>query len=224
MPKGDTMESFKQTLKRFTTQNDLEIFGWLTVFLQNAYVPEVRRAKESKLYHCVYLLTHAIMQMVSESMFGLRGRDGTRFYLENFVDGNTQETRFSLVADEIHDARNVMAHEGYSSLQHKIEYLDDEIREGWKKEAGSIHINPAVYAEHFEKAFLRGAIVEKYKEQTEKTRTVRKYHYIGQWLRLGKRNPIAQETAKLRACTSVEDVRAEEAVIQKMIFAAYDLA
>lgn len=40
-----------------------------------------------------------------------------------------------------------MAHQGYSSLQHQVEYFADEIAEGWKKEGDSILINPKVYAE-----------------------------------------------------------------------------
>ncbi len=217
------MESFKERLKRYTNENDLEIFGWLTVFLRNAYLPEIRSAKENRRYHCVYLLIHAIMQMVSENMFGLRGKDGTKFYLENFVDGNTRDTKFSLVADEIHDARNVMAHQGYSSLQHRVEYLDDEMTAGWKKEADTLHFNPAIYAAHFERAFSEIAIVQKYRQLTDVVRTVRKYQYIQRWLRLDRANPIAQGISKLEACTSMQDVRAQEAIIQKMIFTAYDL-
>lgn len=102
------METFKQRLKRFTDENDLEIFGWLTIFLQNAYLHEIRLAQEARVYHCVYLITHAVIQMVTENMFGFKGKDGTRFYLESFIDGNTQDTTFSLITDDLHDARNVM--------------------------------------------------------------------------------------------------------------------
>ena len=66
----NAMESFNQRLKRYTSRDDLEIFGWLTIWLQNAYLREVRLAKVNKLYHCVYLITHAIMQTVVENMFG----------------------------------------------------------------------------------------------------------------------------------------------------------
>jgi hypothetical protein len=136
---GKGMETFQQRLKRYTDQNDLEIFGWLTMFLQNAYLRELRLAKENKLYHCVYLIAHALMQMVSENMFGFNGKDGTKFYLESFIDGDTQDKKFSLITDELHDARNVIAHQGYSSLQHGVEYFNDEITEGWNKEGDTVN-------------------------------------------------------------------------------------
>jgi hypothetical protein len=217
------MESFDQRLKRYTSQNDLEIFGWLTIWLQNAYLSELRLAKENRLYHSVYLITHAIIQIVAEKMFGLRGRNGTEFYLQNFVDGDTRDRRFSLVADDIHGARNVMAHEGYSSLQHRVNYFSDEMAEGWKREANTVFLNPAIYAEQFQNAFVQGAHVLKYRQLTDRVRTLRKYQYIRQWLRLEKSNPIAQEIKKLEACTTLPDVRTREANIQKMIYQAYNL-
>src|SRR5258708_21578751 len=141
------MEYFEERLKRYTDNGDLEIFGWLTLHLHNSYWGEIHNAKENRLYLCVYLLTHALIQMISENMFGLTGKNGTKFYLENFVEGEIQDTKFSLIADDIHDARNVMAHQGYSSLQHRVEYLADEIPEGWRKDANTILINPKLYAE-----------------------------------------------------------------------------
>lgn len=217
------METFKQRLKRYTDENDLEIFGWLTIFLQNAYLREIQVAKEARLYHCMYLITHAVIQMVSENMFGFKGKDGTRFYLESFIDGNTQDRQFSLVTDEIHDARNVMVHQGYSSLQHRVEYFNDEMPEGWKKEADATHINPAIYADQFENAFSSGALIQKYQQLTDKVRVIRKYQYIRQWLRLDKTNPIFPEIKKLEACTSMQGIRTQEVVIQRIIYAAYNL-
>jgi hypothetical protein len=61
------------------------------------------------------------MQMVSENMFDLTGLDGTKSFLSHYVDGADNDRKFSLVADEIHSLRNVLAHQGYSSLQHRVE-------------------------------------------------------------------------------------------------------
>lgn len=218
------MESFKKRLKRYTDNEDLEIFGWLTVYLHNVYWSEIQTAKENRLYHCVYLLTHALMQMISENLFGLTGKDGTKFYLENFVDGDTPDTRFSLITDEIHDARNVMAHQGYSSLQHRVEYFANEIDEGWKNDGDSVLINPRLYADRFEAAFRQGSLTAEYEKQTDEVRTVRKYQYIRQWLRLDSKNPITIEIKKLEGCATLKDIRIQETVIQKMIYASYDLA
>ena len=80
------METFKQRLKRYVDNEDLEIFGWLTINLHNSYWPETHIAKENRLYVGLYLLAHALIQMISENMFGFRAKQGTQFYLENFVD------------------------------------------------------------------------------------------------------------------------------------------
>jgi hypothetical protein len=150
-------------------------------------------------------------------MFGLTGKEGTKFYLENFVDGNTTDKKFSLITDEIHDARNVMAHQGYSSLQQRVEYFNSDMTEGWKQEAGTIYINPSIYAGQFEYAFTRGTHVQKYR------RTIRKYKYIKQWLRLDKSDSIAKEIRKLEACTNIQDIRPQETVVQQMIYSAYGI-
>ena len=116
-----------------------------------------------------------------------------------------------------------MAHQGYSSLQHKVEYFNDEMAEGWKKEADTVYLNPAIYAEQFENAFTQGAHISKYRLLPGEIRTIRKYQYIRQWLRLDKKNPIAQEIKKLDACTTAPDIRAQVANIQKMICRVYHL-
>lgn len=217
------MNKFQRWLKRWTDENDLEIFGWMTIMMQNPYLRELRVAKENGLYHCVYLFTHAIMQTVSEQMFGLKGIDGTRFYLENFVDGDTPDRQFSQIAEVLHHVRNVIAHQGYSSSQHMVEYFCEEIPEGWKQDSDTVYINPRIYAEHFERAFAEGAHIQKYRQLSDEERAKRKYQYIRQWLRLDKSNPLAQEMKKLEACTNMSDIQLHEAAIKKMIYKDYGL-
>src|SRR5438128_6298272 len=96
------MESFKQRLKRFVDQDELEIPGWLTVSMQNYILPEIHVAKNNGLFQLVFLGTHSIIQTVSEKLFDVRGPAGTKFYLENFVDGDTRDRKFSLISDDIH--------------------------------------------------------------------------------------------------------------------------
>lgn len=217
------MESFKVRLKRYTDNNELEIFGWLTVYLHNSYWGEIHTAKENRLYHCVYLLTHALIQMISENMFGFRGKDGTKFYLESFIDGDTPDIKFSSITDEIHDARNVMAPQGYSSLQHRVEYFADDIAEGWRKDADTVLINPKLYAARFELAFRQGSHIEKYRQLTDDVRIIRKYQYIRQWLRLDRTHPISKEVKKLEGCATLQDIHTQETVIRQMIYDSYNL-
>jgi hypothetical protein len=115
------METFEQRLKRCVTQLDLEIVGWLAVSFQNSYASEIEGARTEKLYLSVYLLTHAVMQIISENMFDLTGVDGTKSFLSHYIDGADNDKKFSPVADEIHSLRNVLAHQAYSSLQHRVE-------------------------------------------------------------------------------------------------------
>ena len=69
------MESIQKRLKRFIA-DDLEIFGWMTIMMQNG---EVNKAFQSGLYQCVVLSTHSIIQTIAQNLFGLSGLDGTRF-------------------------------------------------------------------------------------------------------------------------------------------------
>jgi hypothetical protein len=162
--------------------------------------------------------------MISENLFGLTGKEGTAFFLEHFVDGDTEELRFSLIADEIHDARNVMAHQGYSSLQHRVEYLDDTISSGWTRQGATVHINPAIYAQRFEAAIIGHAWVREYRRKSTEARLIQKYRYIRQWLRLDKSNPIAREIKALEGLTDLAAMRVQEARIQDMIYQGYGIA
>jgi hypothetical protein len=193
------------------------------VYLQNAYLRELRFAKENRLYHCVYLITHAIVQIITENMFDLRGRDGTEFYLKNFVDGQPADRQFSLITDEIHEARNVMAHRVYSSLQQQVEYPQDDMAEGWRREAGVVYINPRTYAEAFQEALTRHAHIRAYRQQSDEIRLIRKYTFIKKWLRLDKRELIAQEIQKLNDCSNRQDMREQEGVVRQLIYEKYNL-
>jgi hypothetical protein len=217
------METFEKRLRRYTVEDDLGIFGWLTVYLHNSYMSELWKASDHRLYHCVYLISHAVMQTIAEKMFGKSGRDATMFYLENFVDGADADKKFSLISDDIHDLRNILAHQGYSGLQHRVEYFADDIPEGWKRDAGVVLINPRVYAGQFEEAFAQGAHVRMYRQLPYEERALRKYQYIKQWLGLDRAHPIAQAIRGLERCANIQDVRAQEAVIQRLIFGEYGL-
>jgi hypothetical protein len=109
--KGETMS---QRLKRYVDNPVIDTLGWMTMYLQNQPAVELRRAREAKLYLCVYLLAHSIIQTVSELMFGMTGLEGTHYFLEQFADGNSSDKRFSLISEDIHEIRNLIAHRAYS--------------------------------------------------------------------------------------------------------------
>jgi hypothetical protein len=217
------MEAYKKRLKGFVDQSELEIPGWMTISMQNYILPELYVAKEKKLDRLIFLGTHSIIQTIAEKLFDTKGPAGTQFYLENFVDGNTQDKRFSLISDDIHEMRNVMAHQWWAVSTHEIA-LNHEMSEGWKREPGLLHINPEVYVEQFARAFERGELIEKYCQLlTEEQRAVRKYYFIRDWLRLSTSDPIAQEIKKLDKCASMQDIRNQERLIKQMIYSVYSL-
>jgi hypothetical protein len=161
------------------------------------------------------------MQTVSEAMFDLKGLDSTRFFLSHYVDGADADKKFSAIADEIHVARNVLAHQGYSSLQHQVEYFSFEIKEGWKKDnTGTVHINPSVYAQLFLEAITNHKYVSEYEKESTEVRAVRKYRFIRKWLSVDKNNPISQEILKLDGLTG-QDFQKQEAVVQRTILNSY---
>jgi hypothetical protein len=140
------METFEQRLKRYVDQDDLEIFGWMTIMMQNVSLGELAKAVENNMYQCVFLGTQAIVQTITVNMFRMKGVEGTKFYLENFVDGRATDRQFSRIASEIHEMRNVIAHQGYSSLQHNVDF-NNEMAEGWRSETGVVFINMRIYFE-----------------------------------------------------------------------------
>ncbi|HKB68726.1 MAG TPA: hypothetical protein VKC61_22885 [Pyrinomonadaceae bacterium] len=218
------METFEQRLKRYVDQDDLEIFGWMTVMMQNVSLAELTKAVENNMYQCVFLCTQAIVQTIAVNMFRMKGVEGTKFYLENFVDGRATDRQFSRIANEIHEMRNVIAHQGYSSLQHNVDF-NNEMAEGWRSETGVVFINMRIYFEQFAEAFRQGRHTDTYRKTvSDAERIKRKYFFIRKWLRLDGKHAITREINKLQSMTSEQDIRQQESVIQKMVYHEYRLA
>jgi hypothetical protein len=212
------VEAFEKRLKRFIS-DDLEIFGWMTIMMQNG---EVNKALQSGLYQCVILSTHSIIQTIAQNLFGLSGLDGTRFYLENFVDEGSGDRKFSTIAEEIHEMRNAIAHLGYSSLLHEIG-IDNEIAEGWRRDEDVIKINLAIYCQLFDEAFRQGRHIKTYKKLPKIERTKRQYAFIRKWLRLDKGSHLVREINELDAMNDEVEFEAQESSIKKMLYKEYGL-
>lgn len=212
------MEAFEKRLKRFIS-DDLEIFGWMTIMMQNG---EVNKALQSGLYQCVILSTHSIIQTIGQNLFGLSGLDGTRFYLENFVDEGSGDRKFSTIAEEIHEMRNAIAHLGYSSLLHEIE-LDNESAEGWRRDGDVTKINLRIYCELFDEAFRQGRHIKTYKTLSRVERTKRQYSFIRKWLGLDKGSHLVREINRLEEMNNEADVGAQASSIKKMLYEKYGL-
>lgn len=217
------METFKERLKRYTDRDALDTFGWLRMLIQNHHVPELRSAAEQKLYQCVYLMAHAIMQTVSETMFDKSGFDGTDFFLRTFVDPTGQGPQFALIASEIHEVRNLIAHRAYSGLQHTVEYFADDITEAWKKDGGVLLINPAIYSSRIEQVFWSSIVYKTFEALPEKDRLQRKYGFIAKWLQLGPKDPLTLSIKKLNSLNTPASLGTQELAIQDAIYLRYQL-
>lgn len=221
---GSMAETFEQRLKRYADQPATDTLGWMIMMLQNYHVVELRRAREQKLYHCVYLLAHSIMQTVSETMFGLDGINGIRFFLERFADGATEDRKFSTIASEIHDVRNIIAHRGYSKAQHEVQYFIDDICEGWRREVdGSLTINPALYSIQVEDAFRTPNLYLTFCHQPAVDLLLRKYRFVRQWLDLDKNDGITKAIKALDRLDPAADLDVADAIIRKQIYERYGL-
>jgi hypothetical protein len=217
-------ETFKQRLKRYVDQPAVDTLGWMTMMLQNYHVVELRRAREAKLYHCVYLLAHSIIQTVSETMFGLPGPSGTHFFLERFADGATEDRKFSRIACEIHDVRNIIAHRGYSKMQHEVQYFIDDIPEGWRREVdGSLIINPALYSVQVEDVFRHPNLYSTFCQQPPLNLLRTKYRFVRQWLGLDKADAITTAIKALDELDATSDADTVDAEIRAQIYNRYGL-
>lgn len=217
------METFEDRLKRFTVQSEREIPLTLLNSINNNFLPEIRTAREHGFYYLPWLGIHAIIQTISEMIFGKTGLEGTRFYLEKFVDGPTTDTKFSLIAEYVHELRNIIAHRWFSSLSHFL-VIDDRIQEGWRQNGREITINPTQFVDQFLGGFGADDGIWGWQEHvSEMELTIGKYNYIKRWLALDKENHIAVAIRKLADCKTLQEVRGQEPAIKKLIFREYNL-
>ncbi len=217
-------ETFGDRLKRYVDRPAIDTLGWMIMYLQNQPALELRRAREAKLYFCVYLLAHSIIQTVSELMFALPGLDGTHYFLEQFADGATPDRRFSLISTHIHEIRNLIAHRAYSKRQHDTQYFIDDISEGWRREPdGTLVINPAIYSVQVENVFRSGKLYQTFQSQPDFQLMKLKYRFIRQWLELDKTDAIAQMIRAVDKLSPAADLEPEEAKIRNAIYIRYNL-
>ena len=201
------------------SQGPEELFGTIVTSLHNyLLIRQVKPAAEQELEYLVFLGTHAVMQTVGEWIFGLRGIEGTRFYLEHFVDVPTPEDkRFSSIVSDIHDLRNIHAHQWFSAHLHQIAF-DYRISEGWKLEGQKLHINPRLYASQFIERFP--SVYDFSRHTTAQNLRVQFYHFLMRWLDLSGDDPIRRD---VKALVNAPDFEAQTRSIDSTIRQRYGL-
>ena len=217
------MQSWKQRLKSFIDSNEHDIPLRLQNSINLFFLPELCEAKQSNLDQLIFLGTHPIIQTISEKIFSKNGKNGTKFYLENFVDESANDKKFSLISDYIHSMRNVIAHQWFSIQRHDIE-INPNLEFGWKFSNPVLQINPIIYADQFIAGFRSGKIYRKYCQLlTEKEQIICKYNFIRDWLDLGKSHPISLEIKKLRSFAVINQIKAQEELIKKMMYKEFHI-
>lgn len=153
----------------------LTLLNSISSFFNN----EISITPDNKQTSLLFLGIHASALTVAWALFGKSGRSGYRKFLEVFVDGETEDTKFSLIAGDIHDWRNILAHKWIGSLGHEIGYDYDMVC-GWERRDGVLFINPRIYCEKYLEAFsgkiwnYRSILSEAEQEQAKK-RIVNKF-------------------------------------------------
>ncbi len=159
-------ETEEHRLKRFQDGPPAESILTLLNSIDNYFNNEIQYVLGNETYQTTLMLLgiHAAILTISEAFYDQTGLTGYKRYLEQYVDGNSDERKFSLIAERLHKWRNVLAHQWLSASGHGIGYAY-EITEGWKEEDGILYINPSIYAHQYIQAFRLGGKLWDYRNQ-----------------------------------------------------------
>lgn len=177
------METMEHRLERFQNGPPIEIIDTLLNSLHSFFNNEIRLTTENGNFQTslLFMGIHAVALTISEGLFDKKGPDGYKLFLEKFIDGNKQDTKFSSISELIHDWRNNLAHQWIGSIGHSIAY-DYKMNFGWEKKDGITYINPRIYCEQYLGAFGSGGRIYDYRKmltaaelEEAKQRLIEKY-------------------------------------------------
>ena len=153
--------SYKETkekrLKRFQDNPPYEVISTLLSSIASFFNNEIVLTTKENNYQSslLFLGIHSVALTISEGLFNKTGSSGYKLFLEKFMDGDTPDTKFSSIANSIHNWRNTIAHQWLGSIGHTIGY-DYKMLLGWEKREDVTFINPRIYLEQYMKAFSSG--------------------------------------------------------------------
>jgi hypothetical protein len=138
------------------------------------------------------------------------------------MDGHTPEEQFSLISKELHEMRNVMAHQLFSSRTHNIA-LDYRMPEGWRHDGDLLHLNPNLYAQQFIDA-VDGGRLWKWDQFVSAEQLIKqKYRFVAKWLDLPKSDAIAQKILQLIGLTKMADIQTAAKAVNGEVYLRYGL-
>lgn len=177
------MENSLSRLARFENNPPVEVIDTLLNSIDNHLNNEIKETinTEPPQTSLLFLGIHSVALTISEGLYGKKGIEGYKFFLERFVDGTEPDTQFSHIAESIHDWRNVLAHQWLGNIGHSIGY-DYDMDLGWEIRDDVCFINPRIYCEHYLSAFTAGGRIWLYEEdmtnkeqEKAKGRLIQKY-------------------------------------------------
>ena len=179
---GETRE---QRLKRFEEGHPIEVIETVIQSIGSYFINELRdvfNSTNNRQTSLMFLGTHSIALTIAHGLFNRGGEDGYKLFLEHFVDGDTPDTKFSTVASEIHEWRNVIAHRWINVAGHSFSY-DFDMAEGWRREGEFLIVNPQIYLNQFLGAFALGGRVYRYASvlETEEAYEAAKRRFISKY-------------------------------------------
>jgi len=178
-------EAKEKRLERFQGA-DIEFIETLINSIANYFNNEIRTTLDSLENPQTSLMILGIHSVALTIAFGFFDNDketGYKLFLENFVDGDTSDTKFSTIASEIHNWRNVIAHRWLSPTGFHFGY-NFEMKEGWKKEGDVVFINPKIYLQCYLKAFGPSGKIYRYTKilNTDKKLRDAKDRFLSQYV------------------------------------------
>ncbi len=158
-------ESKENRLKRFLENPPTEAVMTLLNSIDNYFNNEIEITSKSKppQTSLLFMGIHASALTIAEALFDKTGLDGYKSFLREFIDGDKADLRFSDIASDLHNWRNVLAHQWLGSVGHRIGY-DYTMDLGWRKDGEVTFINPRIYCEQYLNAFSAGGKIWRFEE------------------------------------------------------------
>lgn len=174
-------ESYNKRLKRLQEGSPIEAVETLLHSIAFYFNNEIKETPKKYQTSLLFLGIHAAIFTISEALFGKTGLDGYKHFLEKFIDGETEDLKFSKIASKLHGWRNNLAHNWLVKTGHTFGYYY-EMRYGWKEHKGVTYVNPEIYCEQYLNVFSSKGKIWNYSDylteqelEEAKKRIIKKY-------------------------------------------------
>jgi len=152
MQSNTHIEPYEKRLQRFQNGTPIESIETLLNSIDNYFNNEIAETIDKYQTTLLFLGIHAVALTIAEVFWNLKGLSGFKKFLEIFVDGESQDTKFSQTAKRIHNWRNILTHQWIASGGYLIQY-DYKLQKGFYIVNDILIINPKIYCEYYIKAF-----------------------------------------------------------------------